>query len=149
MPAGDLVREAALDRVWSRQYHRAEQLDGFWLGGFTVEQPGERQHGENEAQAEIVHHWQDHVGQDFGHADIERARVSAQPFVPLSSAPGESYQFDWSHETITRRGLPLKRSSLARRFATKPLRNPGRRAPTRLQQGLTNDARAATTEGTN
>jgi len=31
----------------------------------------------------------------------ERARVPAQAFVPMSFAPGEAYQFDWSHETIT------------------------------------------------
>ena len=28
-------------------------------------------------------------------------------FVPMSFAPGEAYQFDWSHETITFQGLPL------------------------------------------
>jgi len=38
---------------------------------------------------------------------VERARVPAQAFVPLSFAPGEAYQFDWSHETITLQGLPL------------------------------------------
>jgi len=37
----------------------------------------------------------------------ERARLPAQAFVPLSFAPGEAYQFDWSHETITLQGLPL------------------------------------------
>ena len=37
----------------------------------------------------------------------ERARVPVQAFVPLSFAPGEAYQFDWSHETITLQGLPL------------------------------------------
>ena len=37
----------------------------------------------------------------------ERARVPAHAFVPLSFAPGEAYQFDWSHETITLQGLPL------------------------------------------
>ncbi len=37
----------------------------------------------------------------------ERSRVPAQAFVPLSFAPGEAYQFDWSHETITLQGLPL------------------------------------------
>src|SRR6478752_7375761 len=26
---------------------------------------------------------------------------------PMSFAPGEAYQFDWSHETITLQGLPL------------------------------------------
>jgi transposase len=31
----------------------------------------------------------------------ERARVPVQAFVPMSFAPGEAYQFDWSHETIT------------------------------------------------
>ena len=37
----------------------------------------------------------------------ERARAPAQAYVPLSFAPGEAYQFDWSHETITLQGLPL------------------------------------------
>ena len=37
----------------------------------------------------------------------ERARVPAHAFVPMSFAPGEAYQFDWSHETITLQGLPL------------------------------------------
>jgi len=37
----------------------------------------------------------------------ERARVPAQAFVPMSFAPGQAYQFDWSHETITLQGLPL------------------------------------------
>jgi transposase len=37
----------------------------------------------------------------------ERARVPIQAFVPMSFAPGEAYQFDWSHETITLQGLPL------------------------------------------
>ena len=32
----------------------------------------------------------------------ERARVPAHAYVPMSFAPGEAYQFDWSHETITR-----------------------------------------------
>ena len=37
----------------------------------------------------------------------ERARVPAQAYVPMSFAPGEAYQFDWSHETITLQNLPL------------------------------------------
>ena len=37
----------------------------------------------------------------------ERARVPARAFVPMSFAPGEAYQFDWSHEAITLQGLPL------------------------------------------
>ncbi len=30
----------------------------------------------------------------------ERATTSADAFVPLSFAPGEAYQFDWSHEVV-------------------------------------------------
>jgi transposase len=37
----------------------------------------------------------------------ERARAPLHAFVPLNFAPGEAYQFDWSHETITLQGLPL------------------------------------------
>jgi hypothetical protein len=37
----------------------------------------------------------------------ERARVPAHAYVPMSFAPGEAYQFDWSNETITLAGLPL------------------------------------------
>src|SRR6202040_2983406 len=36
----------------------------------------------------------------------ERIRVPGHAFVPRSFAPGEAYQFDWSHETITLQGLP-------------------------------------------
>jgi transposase len=37
----------------------------------------------------------------------ERARLPVHAYVPMSFAPGEAYQFDWSHETITLQGLPL------------------------------------------
>src|ERR1700720_4712666 len=37
----------------------------------------------------------------------ERARVPVHAYVPMSFAPGEAYQFDWSHETITLQNLPL------------------------------------------
>ena len=37
----------------------------------------------------------------------ERLRVPVHAYVPMSFAPGEAYQFDWSHETITLQGLPL------------------------------------------
>src|SRR5229473_3114179 len=37
----------------------------------------------------------------------EGARVPVHAYVPMSFAPGEAYQFDWSHETITLQGLPL------------------------------------------
>ena len=34
----------------------------------------------------------------------EQARVPQRAYVPLSFAPGEAYQFDWSHEMITLSG---------------------------------------------
>ena len=37
----------------------------------------------------------------------EHVRVPVHAYVPMSFAPGEAYQFDWSHETITLQGLPL------------------------------------------
>jgi hypothetical protein len=37
----------------------------------------------------------------------ERARVPVHAYVPMNSAPGEAYEFGWSHETITLEGLPL------------------------------------------
>lgn len=37
----------------------------------------------------------------------EQSRVPAKAYVPMSFAPGEAYQFDWSHEMITLQGLPL------------------------------------------
>ena len=37
----------------------------------------------------------------------DRRRTPVQAYVPMSFAPGEAYQFDWSHEAITLQGLPL------------------------------------------
>jgi len=37
----------------------------------------------------------------------DRARLPAPAFIPLRFAPGEAYQFDWSHEGIEFNGLPL------------------------------------------
>src|ERR1035438_6162449 len=37
----------------------------------------------------------------------ERARGPVHAYVPVTAAPGEPYQFDWSHETITFQNLPL------------------------------------------
>jgi transposase len=36
---------------------------------------------------------------------LEHARLSAPAFIPLSFAPGEAYQFDWSHEIIVLAGV--------------------------------------------
>jgi transposase len=37
----------------------------------------------------------------------EHASETASAFVPLSFAPGEAYQFDWSHEIILLDGVPM------------------------------------------
>jgi len=37
----------------------------------------------------------------------EQGAVTAEAYVPLSFAPGEAYQFDWSHEVVLIRGLTV------------------------------------------
>ena len=36
----------------------------------------------------------------------ERGQVTAAAYVPLSFAPGEAFQFDWSHEVVLLSGVP-------------------------------------------
>ncbi len=38
----------------------------------------------------------------------ERSAVTAAAYVPLSFAPGEAYQFDWSHEVVLINGTTVK-----------------------------------------
>jgi transposase len=38
---------------------------------------------------------------------IEHGHLTATAYVPLSFAPGEAYQFDWSHEIIVLRGVTV------------------------------------------
>jgi transposase len=38
---------------------------------------------------------------------VARGAASAQAFVPLSFAPGEAYQFDWSHEIVLINGVTV------------------------------------------
>jgi transposase len=37
----------------------------------------------------------------------ERGQSTAAAYVPLSFAPGEAYQFDWSHEVVLLSGTPM------------------------------------------
>src|SRR5580700_2516155 len=37
----------------------------------------------------------------------ERGAAMAEAFVPLSFAPGEAYQFDWSHEVVLINGTTV------------------------------------------
>jgi hypothetical protein len=41
----------------------------------------------------------------------ERGSAKAEACVPLSFAPGEAYQFDWSHEIVVMNGTTVKRTS--------------------------------------
>jgi transposase len=36
-----------------------------------------------------------------------QGHATATAYVPLSFAPGEAYQFDWSHEVVLLRGVPV------------------------------------------
>ena len=36
-----------------------------------------------------------------------RGAAGAQAYIPLSFAPGEAYQFDWSHETVLMNGVTM------------------------------------------
>jgi transposase len=38
----------------------------------------------------------------------ERSALAADAYVPLSFAPGEAYQFDWSHEVVLINGVTVK-----------------------------------------
>jgi transposase len=38
---------------------------------------------------------------------LETAAAKVDAYVPLSFAPGEAYQFDWSHEIVLMNGLPM------------------------------------------
>src|SRR5690554_1398350 len=56
------------------------------------------------------------LGYDGGYDAVRRyaaswsqaeQEASAAAYVPLSFAPGEAYQFDWSHEVVLLRGVPV------------------------------------------
>jgi transposase len=38
---------------------------------------------------------------------VERGAATAEAYVPLSFAPGEAYQFDWSHEVVLINGTTV------------------------------------------
>jgi transposase len=41
------------------------------------------------------------------HWDTAHGHATATAYVPLTFAPGEAYQFDWSHEVVLLRGMPV------------------------------------------
>jgi hypothetical protein len=44
----------------------------------------------------------------------ERGATTAAAYVPLSFAPGEAYQFDWSHEVVLLNGVRGRSMELAK-----------------------------------
>ena len=42
-----------------------------------------------------------------GRWSMERGQSTAAAYVPLSFAPGEAYQFDWSHEIVLLSGVTV------------------------------------------
>ncbi len=87
----------------------------------------------------------------------ERGAALAQAFVPLSFAPGEAYQFDWSHEIVLMNGVTMTvkvahlRLCHSRMFIAGPIRarrrrwcstrmsapSPSSRAPARAESTTT------------
>jgi hypothetical protein len=39
--------------------------------------------------------------------DEQRGSAAAEAYIPLSFAPGEAYQFDWSHEVVLLDGVTV------------------------------------------
>src|SRR5712672_2441207 len=111
-----VVRSGASEFKYAREVQRSPKL-GEWIEILTeiLEAEGKLPKRERRSTQRLFEELRGR-GYDGAHDSVhrfvkawrdERARVPAQAFVPLSFAPGEAYQFDWSHETITLQGLPL------------------------------------------
>src|SRR3978361_958435 len=51
---------------------------------------------------------------------MERGQSTATAYVPLSFAPGEAYQFDWSHEIVLLNGVTVMVKAAQARFCHSP-----------------------------
>jgi transposase len=111
-----VVRSGASEFKYAREVQRSPKL-GEWIEILTeiLEAEGKLPKRERRSTQRLFEELRGR-GYDGAHDSVhrfvkewreERARVPAQAFVPMSFAPGEAYQFDWSHETITLQGLPL------------------------------------------
>ena len=126
----EITRELRVSRATVRKVVRSEKTEfkyarttqpspklGEWAGGLTeiLEAEAKLPRRERRSTQRLFEELRGR-GYDGAHDSVhrfvkawrnERVRVPAQAFVPMSFAPGEAYQFDWSHETITLQGLPL------------------------------------------
>src|SRR6202790_4369200 len=101
----EIVRTLLVSRATVRRVIRSHKTEFKYtrevqptpkLGRWVEELRGRGYDGAHASVHRFVKAWRD-----------ERARVPVHAYVPMSFAPGEAYQFDWSHETITLAGLPL------------------------------------------
>lgn len=111
-----VVRTGATEFKYARDVQPSPKL-GEWVGALTeiLENEAKLPRRERRSTQRLFEELRG-LGYDGAHDSVhrfvrhwreERARVPAHAFVPMSFAPGEAYQFDWSHETITFQGFPL------------------------------------------
>ena len=129
-PIKEIVRTLSVSRATVRKIIRGRQTEfkyardvqptpklGVWVEALTeiLEQESKLPKRERRSTQRLFEELRGR-GYDGAHDSVhrfvrswreERARVPAHAYVPMSFAPGEAYQFDWSHETITLQGLPL------------------------------------------
>ena len=130
LPIKEIVRTLSVSRATVRKVVRSHKTEfkyergvqpvpklGAWVEVLTqiLEKESHLPRRERRSTQRLFEELRGH-GYDGAHDSVhrftkawrdERARVPSHAFVPLSFAPGEAFQFDWSHETITLQGLPL------------------------------------------
>jgi len=126
----EIARDLRISRNTVRRVLRSGDTDGSYkrdvqprpkLGAWTEEL--ERQLAENEARArrdrlDLVRIYEDLRGRGYtgGYDAVRRyarayerrrGKGSTDAFIPLSFAPGEAYQFDWSQEVVVLDGVTV------------------------------------------
>lgn len=111
-----VVRTKATEFKYERQVQPAPKL-GAWIEHLTqiLEAEAKLPRRERRTTQRLFEELRGR-GYDGAHDSVHRfvkrwradqARSSAQAYVPMSFAPGEAYQFDWSHEEIILQSLSL------------------------------------------
>src|SRR6202051_4665535 len=130
LPIKEIVRRLAVSRATVRRVVRSQKTEfkyksgvqagpkpGEWVAVLSemLEKEAKLPRRERRSTQRLFEELRGH-GYDGAHDSVhrfvktwraEQARLPAKAYVPLSFAPGEAYQFDWSHETITLQGLPV------------------------------------------
>ncbi len=111
-----VVRSSATAFRYERDKQPAPKL-GEWVKGLTeiLEREAELPRRERRSTQRLFEELRG-CGYEGAHDSVHRfakawrrehTLVPVRAYVPLSFAPGEAYQFDWSHEVITLQGLPV------------------------------------------